>query len=269
MSMPQARDFLNESKALYALLEPLDDAAFEQATAFKGWTLNDVLRHLHYWNWMAWLQLNDEALLVSQMAEIARAGGMRPVEMAHVDNAHGQALLAVWMNQAEATAKAYASADPKARLKWVGPDMSARSSITARLMETWAHGQEVYDQLGVVRQNTDGIRNIVVLGINTFGWTYKNRKLDIPETMPFVVLTAPSGEVWTYGEESAVERVEGLAEDFCQVVTQTRNIADTGLVVTGPTATQWMGFAQCFAGRPETPPAPGVRKTQDAVPHAK
>ena len=269
MSMPQAQDFLDESKALHALLEPLDDAAFGQATAFKGWTLDDVLRHLHYWNWMAWLQLNDEPVLIAQMDAIVRAGSMRPVEAAHVDDAGGQVLLALWMAQAEATAKAYKSADPKARLKWVGPDMSARSSITARLMETWAHGQEIYDQLGVVRQNTDGIRNIVVLGINTFGWTFRNRKLDIPEAMPSVVLTAPSGEVWTYGEESEDERIEGLAEEFCQVVTQTRNIADTSLVVTGPIATQWMGFAQCFAGRPETPPAPGVRKTQDLSPRAK
>lgn len=261
MSMPQAQDFLKESKALYKLLAPLDDSAFGQATAFKAWTFDDVLRHLHYWNWMAWLQLNDEPVLVAQMDAIARAGGMRPAEAAHVDNASGQALLALWWAQAEATAKVYESAAPKARLKWVGPDMSARSSITARLMETWAHGQEIYDQLGVVRQNTDGIRNIVVLGINTFGWTFKNRKLDIPEPMPHVVLTAPSGDVWTYGEAGGTDRIEGPAEEFCQIVTQTRNVADTSLVVTGPIATQWMGFAQCFAGRPETPPAPGIRKT--------
>ena len=265
MSMPQAQDFLDESKALHALLQPLDDAAFGQATAFKGWTMNDVLRHLHYWNWMAWLQLNDESLLVAQMDEIARAGGMRPAETAHVEGAAGRTLVDIWIDQAKATATAFAAADPKARLKWAGPDMSARSSITARLMETWAHGQEIYDQLGVVRQNADRIRNIVVLGVNTFGWTFKNRKLDIPETMPLVVLTAPSDEVWTYGEAGGTDRVEGPAEEFCQVVTQTRNIADTALVVTGPIATQWMGFAQCFAGRPETPPAPGVRKTQEIL----
>jgi uncharacterized protein (TIGR03084 family) len=79
--------------------------------------------------------------------------------------------------------------------------------------------------------------------------------------MPFVSLTAPSGEVWTYGEPSVVERIEGRADEFAQVVTQTRNIADTQLMVKGPVATQWMGFAQCFAGAPENPPAPGVRHT--------
>ena len=140
--------------------------------------------------------------------------------------------------------------------------MSARSSITARLMETWAHGQEVYDHLGVVRRNADRIQNIVVLGVNTFGWTYATRGAQPPGPMPHLVLTAPSGAVWTYGDPSTAERIEGPAEAFCQVVTQTRNIADTGLKVTGAVATDWMSKAQCFAGPPETPPAPGVRHTR-------
>jgi uncharacterized protein (TIGR03084 family) len=257
--MDQAKDFLDESLALNRLLSDRTDADFERVTQFKEWTINDVLRHLHYWNWMAWLQLNDEALLVAQMDEIAHSGGMRPVERAHVDGAGGQALLAAWKGQAEATAEAFSNAEPKARLKWAGPDMSARSSITARLMETWAHGQEIYDRLGEKRVETDRIRNIVVLGINTFGWTFRNRKLAVPDTMPFIRLIAPSGDVWTYGDESMTERIDGPADAFCQVVTQTRNIGDTKLKVTGDTARTWMAFAQCFAGKPETPPPIGAR----------
>ena len=63
-------------------------------------------------------------------------------------------------------------ADPKKRVKWMGPDMSARSSITARLMETWSHSQALYDALGIIRENKDRIKNIVVLGNNTFKWCY-------------------------------------------------------------------------------------------------
>ncbi|MEL7541757.1 MAG: maleylpyruvate isomerase family mycothiol-dependent enzyme [Pseudomonadota bacterium] len=126
-------------------------------------------------------------------------------------------------------------------------------------METWAHGQEAYDHLGIERENADRIQNIVVLGVNTFGWTYKTRRETPPGPMPFLELTAPSGAVWTYGEESESNRIRGLAEQFCQVVTQTRNVADTELDVVGATATDWMSKAQCFAGAPETPPAPGAR----------
>lgn len=255
--MEQAADFLDETKALGALLAPLPDTAFDEATQFKGWTVNDVIRHLHFWNRAAGLQLTDEPELVRLLGAIG-AGGMRAVEREVVPQA-GQALRAAWVETAGQIADIYATADPKARLKWAGPDMSARSSITARLMETWAHGQEVYDHLGVERIDQDRIRNIAHLGVSTFGWTYQVRRMEVPPALPHVRLTAPSGAIWTWGEESAANSVTGSATEFCQVVTQVRNIADTRLVVSGPVATQWMAMAQCFAGAAEPPPKPGTR----------
>lgn len=256
--MEQAADFLAETNALAGLLAPLPDSAFDEATQFKGWTLNDVVRHLHFWNRAAGLQLTDEAELVRLLGAIAGAGGMRAVER-DVVRASGQALRAEWLATAAEVAVVFAKADPKARLKWAGPDMSARSSITARLMETWAHGQEVYDHLGVERVDHDRIKNIVHLGVSTFGWTYQVRRMELPPAVPHVRLTAPSGAIWTWGEEGAANSVSGSATEFCQVVTQVRNVADTKLVVRGPVATQWMSMAQCFAGAAEPPPAPGTR----------
>ena len=140
-----------------------------------------------------------------------------------------------------------------------GPSMSARSSITARLMETWSHAQAIYDELGEDRPPSDAVANIVVLGLNTYGWTFANRKLDAPEPRPQLVLTLPSGKVQIFGEDAGEERIEGAAEEFCQVVTQCRNIADTSLKVSGANANRWMGAAQCFAGPPQDPPPPGAR----------
>ena len=258
--MQQAEDFRAESEALFGLLDGADTTRFDEPTLFKDWTINAVLQHLHFWNQMAGLQLTDEAELSRRLGEVMRhEGGMRGFERAHFNEMGGRDLLESWHEDVAHTADLFADADPKARLKWAGPDMSARSSITARLMETWAHGQEVYDHLGVERENADRIQNIVVLGVNTYGWTYMTRKQDPPGPMPYLELTAPSGAVWTYGDESETERVTGLAEEFCQVVTQTRNVADTDLIVTGATAQDWMSKAQCFAGAPETPPAPGAR----------
>lgn len=258
--MQQAEDFRAESKALFALLDGTDASGFDEPTQFKEWTINAVLQHLFFWNQMAGLQLTDEAELTRRLsAVLSHDGGMRGFEAAHFGGLGGRDLLEQWSADVDATADLFADADPKARLKWAGPDMSARSSITARLMETWAHGQEVFDHLGVERQNEDRIQNIVVLGVNTFGWTYKTRKETPPGPMPYLELTAPSGATWTYGDDNPSERITGPAEAFCQVVTQTRNVADTALTVVGSTATDWMSKAQCFAGPPETPPAPGVR----------
>lgn len=260
MGIAQAEDFRAESEALFALLNKADVSQYAEPTQFKNWTINAVLQHLYVWNEMAGFQITDEARLIQQMKSVGRhPSGLRGFEAEHLGGLEGPALLDAWHRNAHDTADLFARADPKARLKWAGPDMSARSSITARLMETWAHGQEVYDHLGVVRQNEDRIRNIVVLGVNTYGWTYKTREQEIPGPMPHLVLTAPSGETWTYGEPSDIEVISGAAEEFCQVITQTRNIADTSLEVTGAIATDWMSKAQCFAGPPQPPPAPGTR----------
>lgn len=256
--MEQAGDFLEESRALYSLLKGRPDTDFDKVTLFKGWSVNDVMRHLHFWNWMAELQIEDEARLEEELAKIGKQG-MRASETGLVDGASGAALLAIWWQQANKTAEVFAKAEPKARLKWAGPSMSARSSITARLMETWAHGQEVYDVLGAERADADRIKNIAVLGVNTYGWTYLVRKEDPPGPMPLVKLTAPSGDIWTFGDDDGANYIEGNATEFCQVVTQTRNVKDTSLKVTGPVAADWMSKAQCFAGGRNDPPPPGTR----------
>lgn len=169
-----------------------------------------------------------------------------------------------WHDFYSAMTRRFLIADPKSRVPWAGPTMSVRSSITARLMETWAHGQAIYDLLGETRNETDRIKNIAVLGINTFNWTFANRRMAVPPTIPNVRLIAPSGAVWKWGEENPANCVDGRAVEFCQVVTQVRNVADTSLQVIGPTAGAWMSIAQCFAGPPEDPPPPGTRFTQRA-----
>jgi uncharacterized protein (TIGR03084 family) len=167
--------------------------------------------------------------------------------------------VARWIETAEEVAEAYDGTDPKARLKWAGPDMSALSCITARQMETWAHGQEVFDALGLERAEADRIRNICHLGVATHGWSFAVRGQVVPDPAAFVRLIAPSGAEWTWGDPASPDRVEGSAVAFAQVMTQVRNIADTGLSVTGDGARRWMQNAQCFAGPPETPPPPGSR----------
>lgn len=149
--------------------------------------------------------------------------------------------------------------DPDQRLRWFGPDMGVRMFTTARMMETWAHGQEIYDLKRIERVANDRIRHICVIGVKTFAWTFINRRLQVPGPPPRVRLTAPSGAIWDWNERSESGRIEGDALDFCQVVTQVRNIADTALEVEGEVAARWMSIAQCFAGGPVDPPKLGQR----------
>ena len=261
--MQQAQDFLEECLAVEALLQTVQSNEFEQKTQFKGWTITMILQHLFFFDRLALKSATDEAAFDAEWADFMRVCEndddlVRATNIV-LDGLNGQALFNAWRDGFRDVAEAFASIDPKARVKWVGPSMSARSSITARLMETWSHAQAIYDVLGQTRQNADRIKNIAILGVNTFGWTHKNRNEDIPDQMPHVVLAAPSGEIWEWGTPSETDMIQGPAEDFCMVVTQTRNIADTRLKITGPVASHWMAVAQCFAGPPRTPPAPGTR----------
>lgn len=266
----EAQDFRDESSTLYALVKTFDDKDFAKPTRFKDWTTNRVLRHLHMWNRAAQLSLEDPegfqafyGNLMHQMRDGLQV--MADMESDFCSGYAGKQLLETWKQAYEETADAFASADPKTRVKWAGPDMSARSSITARQMETWAHGQAVFDRFNLRRQESDRLRNIAFLGVNTFAWTFVNRGQPVPAEAPKVSLTAPSGAIWAWHADSSVGLIQGSATEFCQVVTQTRNILDTSLEVRGEVATLWMSQAQCFAGPPESPPQPGTRGLQNRL----
>ncbi len=268
MPLTQAADFLEETESLHAAVAPLDALDLTQKTQFKGWTIEDILVHLHFWNQTADLSAFDvpafETRVQAVLAALKQDGSMRAAERAAVHE-RGTALRDLWREYAQDMANRWADMDPKKRLPWVGPSMSARSSLTARQMETWAHGFEVFDLLGLARSNTDRLKNIVVLGVNTFGWSHQVHNLPVPAPAPKISLTAPSGAVWSFGEDPT-STLTGSAEDFAAVVTQTRAFADTGLVATGATTQTWMAHAQCFAGPAESPPAPGSRHKQSPSP---
>jgi uncharacterized protein (TIGR03084 family) len=135
--------------------------------------------------------------------------------------------------------------------------MSARSAVTARIMETWAHGQDIADTFGVLRRPTDRLRHIAHLGVSTIGFTFRLHDRPAPDVPIRVELRAPSGIRWTWGDEDAADRVEGSALDFCLTVTQRRHVGDTALSVHGRVAREWIGIAQAFAGAP----GPGRART--------
>ena len=253
--LQQALDLREEGDELFQLLDTLSPGDWQRATPFKQWSIDKVVDHLHFSDRAAVLSLQDSEAFVAMAEGRSRngSGAARPAKP------HGRELLGVWREYFVQMCDLLGAADPDARVKWFGPDMSVRMFTTARQMETWAHGQDVYDLLRVERRNTDRLKNIAVIGVRTFGWTFVNRKLAPPPEVPYVRLIAPSGALWEWGTPNDSNYVAGAAVEFCHVVTQGRNIADTRLQVVGDAASAWMAIAQCFAGPPEDPPAPGTR----------
>jgi len=265
--LQESLDLIAEVEEFHEFLQTLDEADWQRTTGFMDWTPWDVVAHLHFFDLVSQAALAGEEVfgerrdaLIGSIskgetnAQIARRefGDLPPAE-----------LMKRWVETCRSMATDLGESNPKRRLPWFGPDMGVRMFTTARYMETWAHAQEVYDLKGVMREYNDRIKNVAAIGVRTFGWTFVNRGLEVPGPVPYVRIIAPSGETWEWNDPSEEEYVKGDASEFCHVVTQGRNVADTALEVVGEVANQWMAIAQCFAGGAVDPPAPGERKAEN------
>ena len=252
-------DLSAETGDVAGLLEPLSPADYERPTPAAGWAVRDQVSHLAYFDETATLAAvdpdrfrRDAAALMERGTDFADvlAGDFR--SMAADD-------LLPWFQRARRELlSTYRTMDARDRVPWYGPDMSAASCITARLMETWAHGQDIADTFDIERKPTARLRHIADLGVRTMDFSFALNDRPVPTQRVGVTLRAPDGDTWTWSTGSE-EHVEGSALDFCLVVTQRRPLAQTDLEVTGALAREWMSVAQAFAG----PPGPG-RSTADA-----
>lgn len=263
MMQDTCNDLLAEYRELAELCETLTPSQWSFQSEFYGWAPWDEIAHLCYFDETALLSVRDpkrfaqDAVLLKKRME--RGAEISAIARETYGRLDGAALLAHWRARHEMLVDTLRAMDPKARLAWYGPPMSARSFATARLMETWAHGQDVWDVVRRKRSATGRLKHIAHLGVTTFGWTFVNRGLPVPSAAPYVELAAPAGGNWIWGDPGATDFVRGTAEDFCLLVTQRRHLDDTGLRYSEGAVQQWLRMAQCFAGPPANGPPPGVR----------
>ena len=240
-------DLAAEHDALDVLVAPLDLSSWDHPTPSVGWTIRDQVSHLWFFDRTATLAVTDvEAFDASRRALLVDPAGdpsspigraMAPDDLLHAWRADRANLLA-----------ALRVIDPSTRVPWYGPAMAARSFATARLMETWAHGQDVADALGIIRPATDRLRHVAHIGVRARPFSYATRSMPMPAVDVRVELVGPSGDTWVWGDEASPQRVTGSALDFCLLATQRRHVADTTLVARGDAAAEWLSIAQAFAG---------------------
>ena len=253
-------DLRAEQEALDDIVSVLEREAWTTATPSPGWTVADQIAHLTFFDDTAATAITrpDDFRAANTAAFAALAGdgdfdeltlgwsrGLDPVE-----------LLGRWRANRSRLLDAAGTLDEGARIAWYGPSMGAKSFLTARLMETWAHGQDIVDAVGADRPATDRLRHIAQLGVITRSWSFVNRGLPAPGDRVVVELVAPSGDRWTWDEDAVGGAVRGPAEHFCLVVTQRRHIDDTELRTEGAPAREWMERAQAYAGAATDGPSP-------------
>ena len=278
----------SETAWLEGLLAPLDAADWQRVTPAPGWRIQDQIAHLAFFDEAATTALVDperfradaaRAATEAAAAASAAAAAAGAAGAAAAGNAPGEAEapglvdavtarfaslapadVMAWFGRARsAMVEAFAGADPSARVPWYGPAMSVASSLTPRIMETWAHGQDVADALGAEHPVSAALDAVVHIGVRALPNSFRARGLAVPEVGIRVELVAPDRRRWDFGDSDATERVRGPAIDFALVVTQRRHVDDTALVADGPVAAQWLRIAQAFAGPPGAGRAPGAR----------
>ncbi len=253
-------DLVAEQQSLDDIVSPLDAEQWVLATPSPGWTVADQVGHLAYFDANAALAVVDPDAFNDEMTALLSAGTTGDdVTLGRFRAMPPDELLAAWRSNRDTLRAAGATLVNDSRVAWYGPSMGSKSFLTARLMEAWAHGQDIVDTVGATREPTDRLRHIAQLGFITRGWTYMSRGLDVPSTPVRVELTSPSGDTLSFGPDvtqPATESVVGPTLDFCLVTTQRRHVDDTDLVVAGASARDWMEKAQLFAGPPSDGPPP-------------
>jgi len=246
-------DLKDESADLDRLVADLPEDRWSAPTPAAGWSIAHQIAHLAWTDHATVLSATDPEGFAAQLAKAA-ANPEGYVDRGAEEFLDEPALLLDrWRAGREALTEALSAAPPGAKLPWYGPPMAVGTMVTARIMETWAHGQDVADALAVVREPTARLRHVAHLGLRTMAYGFIAHDRPAPTTPVRLELAGPDGAPWSLGPDDATELVSGTALDFCLLVTQRRNRADLTLVASGPTADEWLDVAQCFAG----PPGPG------------
>lgn len=257
-------DLQAESDSLRSMVGTAGPEALQLATPAAGWTVAHQLAHLA---WTDEISTSAIASVVpsidasrdwdSVLAEAAAAPSTyvdeAAMSLAATDPAE---LMTRWDNGRAALMTALRAVPADVRIPWYGPPMKATSMVTARIMETWAHGLDVAAALGVEPERTDRVRHVCHIGVATRRFAYAARGLTAPDVPVRVSLTAPSGEPWTWGDADAVDEISGDAWEFAQVAVRRLHPADTSLAATPGSAQEWLGIVQAFAGPPGADPQP-------------
>jgi uncharacterized protein (TIGR03084 family) len=252
-----------EQTELARVLAGRSEAEWAESTPAEGWTVRDQIAHLAYFDEKAVVAHRDPERFAGELAGLLESGNLDALERDHIVRGRrlsGPGVLAWWNEARRELIEIYRELDPRTRVIWYGPPMSARSKITARIMETFAHGQDVRDALGIEEIPTGRLRHVCHIGVRAMAWSFQVNDLPPPTDPVHVALASPGGEVWRWGDEAAGDRVTGAALDFALLVTQRRHRDDLALVAEGSTADRWLDIAQAFAG----PPGPGRRPGQFA-----
>ena len=240
-------DLAAEQRWLQDLLRTIDTDAWLLPTPARGWDVRDTISHLADTDDMAIAtstgapgSINDRAAISASGEDVTYRGVL------HGRRKPGSEVLAWWESSTDAIREMFLTIDPNARIPW-GIGMRPPSLITARLMETWAHGLDVCAALHLEPNDTDRLAHVAWLATRALPYAYSVAGREMPAEPLRVELTLPSGALWTMGPESAANRITGPAGEYCRVFDHRSTLANVPNVrAEGAAAIDALAVARAF-----------------------
>lgn len=237
-----------EQSSLQELLAGIPEDVWRRPTPAEGWDVRDTVSHLADTDEVAAdtvlggpRSLNEDAARYETPEEFTLSGCLRGREMP------GAEVLAWWRAASAREREVLLDADPERRVPW-GLGMLVPSLVTARIMETWAHGLDIRAALDAPAHDTDAnLSHVAWIGTRALPYAFTVAKREMPEGDLRVELELPSGAVWTHGPEEAANRITGPAAEYCRLFVQrlSRDEA-TGLKAVGELAEAALAVARAY-----------------------
>jgi uncharacterized protein (TIGR03084 family) len=246
-------DLRAEARALDALLTTLDPGGWLTPTPAAGWDIRDSVAHLAVGDELALeCVVEDRVPVVMQQgieAVVAGEAAAHAFERTLVDRGRALEPSAVhhWWRKGNADlCTAVARVDPSHRLPWGPNQLSPASFVSARVMETWAHGLDCFDAVGAEPPYTDRLRHVADLSLRALPYAFMIHGADGPGPVR-LDLTSPSGDAWCIGPEDATTVIAGAAADWCRVaVRRDRGDERTRLRGEGPDLEAVLSHVQAY-----------------------
>lgn len=241
-----------------SLVAGLETAQWELPTPATGWTIANQIAHLAFIFKLAGTAASDETAFKAMIvgAEDDFNGAVNAALDDYRDDSP-EVLLSRWRAERDACVKALRAVPDGQIVPWLVNPLPAAVLACAGIMELFGHGQDIADALEVYREPTDRLGQLVLFAVLTRDFGYLSRGLTPPAEQFRFEIAAPSGELWAYGPEDAANRITGLAEDFCLLVTRRRHRDDLAVTASGDLAEKWLDIAQAYRGPAGDGRAPG------------
>lgn len=236
-------DLVAEQQFLDQSLQRIPIKVWDLVTPNKPWTVRDTIAHLADFEELGadaisggnrvkeWQNASD--LDAMKKIAIKKGRGMRP-----------QDVIEWWRGGRAKVVEPLSHMNGEDRVEWIAGDMSARTFATFRLMETWMHGLDIYDTLGIEVEDTPRIRHICWLGWKTLPYAFKQAGEDYEPVRIEVI--GPGYAKWVYGPEDADQLIKGSASDWARIAVHRIKPRDTRLKITGDYAEKAVQVARAY-----------------------